>query len=249
MPVHIVRRGDTLYGIARSHGIRYWPNVYFAAGNNRFRASHLDPNRIAPGDRVFVPPRHAIEPMERHPKIVHGDVPLFTQRAETCWRATGKMLYCRENSGPSAEADYDRLIGERYRTMAAGLPHTDWRSFYVGRLHMEEETIASPNDLHHIIASHGPAIVAVGADSSAHSMVMAGYDLFQGRWFVLDPAAGEQLTFEGDVITAGGGPSSSSSRPTRLTDYRTGPATLENMGRWLWILDTTVHQLVYYYRA
>lgn len=249
MSVHIVQRGDTLYGIARRNGIRYWPNVYFATENNGFRRSHPNPDRIAPGDRIFVPPRSAVEPMERHPKIVHGDVPLFTQRAETCWRATGKMLYCRRNRGRDAEAEYNRLIGERYRTMAEGLQHTEWRSFYVGRLHMEEATIASPNDLHRIIASHGPAIVAIGDDASAHSMVMAGYDLFQGRWFVLDPAAGERLTFEGDVITAGGGASSSSSGPTRLTDYSTGPATLENMGRWLWILDTSVHQLVYYYRA
>ena len=30
MPGYVVQRGDTLWRIARNHGIRYRPNVYFA---------------------------------------------------------------------------------------------------------------------------------------------------------------------------------------------------------------------------
>ena len=117
---------------------------------------------------------------------------------------------------------------------------------------MTETRIASPNDLHYLIATSGPVIVAVGEGASAHSMVIAGYNLYQGRWFVLDPAAGEQLDFEALEVTADSGSGSSSPPPrpsggARLTGYRTGPATWTNMGRWLWILDTTVHALVYHY--
>ena len=86
MPEYIVQRGDTLWGIARNHDIRYWPNVYFATQNNAFRQTHSDPDLIYPGDRIFIPQRSAIAPMERHPVMVHRDIPLFTQSAETRFR-------------------------------------------------------------------------------------------------------------------------------------------------------------------
>lgn len=245
MAEYTVQRGDTLYGIARSHGIRYWPNVYFATQNNAFRQSHPNPDRIYPGDRVFIPSATSIAPMERRPLLVHRDVPLFTQSAETCWRATGKMLYCRRHPVATNEADFDRIIGEEYRELASGLQSSRWRDFYGSRLGMTEATIASPNDLHYLIGRYGPVIAAVGDGQSAHSMVMPGYDLFRGRWFLLDPAAGEQLDFAPMVVTAGS--SSAASGGDRLTGYRTAPATWANMGRWLWILDTTVHQKVYHY--
>lgn len=248
MAEHVVVHGDTLWGIARQHGIRYWPNIYFATENNEFRESHPNPDLIYPGDRVEIPPATAIEPMERHPMLVHRRIPLFTQSAETCWRATGKMLYMRRHQTATAEASFDAAIGQEYRTMETGLASSRWMDFYGTRLGMQEARIQSPGELHALIARHGPVIVAIGDGPSAHSMVMAGYDLYQGRWFVLDPAAGESMTFEPLEITAGAGAASSTvTSPARLTDFHTGPATWENMGRWLWIMDTTVHAQVYYY--
>jgi hypothetical protein len=248
MAEHVVRTGDTLYGIARSHHIRYWPNLYFATENNEFRETHSNPDLIFPGDRVGIPTRESVAPMEAHPVKVWRDIPLFTQSAETCWRATGKMLYLRQNRA-SNEGMYNQRIGSHYERLETGLPSASWSDFYHARLGMTETVIASPNDLHRAIAQHGPVIVAVGDSTSAHSMVMAGYDLFQGRWFVLDPAAGEEMTFEAETVVVGGGSSSdsSSSGAARLTDFHTGPATWANMGRWLWILDTTVHERIFHY--
>ena len=253
MTVHIVRAGETLYGIARGRGIRYWPNLYFAPENNEFRDTHPDPSRIFPNDRIGIPPSASIRPMERRPKLRFTNVPLFTQASETCWRATGKMLYCRRHRGPRAEAEFNRAIGETYRNQTTGLDHEFWPDFYVRCLGMRQATISSPGELHAIIATHGPAIVAIGTSASAHSMVMSEYDLFLGKWFVLDPAAGEELSFEEDVITVASpgaatpAPAAGAEDPARLTGYTTGPATLENMGRWLWILDKTVNKLVFYY--
>jgi hypothetical protein len=248
MSEHIVRSGETLYGIARNHHIQYWPNLYFAPENNAFRARHVDPNLIFPGDRIRIPPLPSIAPMERRPYLVHHDVPLFTQSADTCWRATGNMLYNRRNHTTGSTA-YNQAIGAEFLNLEAGLRTERWNAFYVGRLGMTEARISSPGELHALIAQHGPVIVAIG-DESAHSMVMAGYDLLQGRWFVLDPAAGESMTFEDDVVTVGAGASGGTepSGPARLRSFSTAPATWENMGRWLWIFDTTVNQLVYYYR-
>ena len=115
---------------------------------------------------------------------------------------------------------------------------------------MKEATIKSQGDLHYIIAKHGPAIVAVGEGSSFHSMVMAGYDLFLGKWLFLNPSAGEKLYFAPEEIVAGSSSSSNSARdqqPATLTNYQTGPATWQNMHIWRWIFDTSIHPKVYYY--
>ncbi len=247
MAEHVVRKGDTLSGIAHSHHIRYWPNIYFATENNEFRQTHRNPDLIFPGDRVGIPSRESIAPMEAHPLKVWRDIPLFTQSEETCWRATGKMLFLRHNRA-STEAVYNQRIGTHYERLEAGLPAASWTDLYHGRLGMTETVIASPNDLHRAIALHGPVIVAVGDSTSAHSMVMVGYNLFQGQWFVLDPAAGEVMTFEAETVVVGGSGSGTSSTGTaQLTDFHTGPATWANMSRSLWILDTTVNERIFHY--
>jgi hypothetical protein len=186
--------------------------------------------------------------MERHPMLVHHDVPLFTQSSETCWRATGKMLYLRRFPR-SNEAEFNTRIGTRFSSLEIGLASAYWSDFYTRALGMTETIIAGPNDLHRIIGTRGPVIAAIGDGESAHSMVAAGYDILRGRWLVLDPAAGEELTFADDVVVVGGStpaPSSSSSAAT-LTGFRTGPATWESMSRWLWIFDTSIHQRIFHY--
>jgi LysM domain/Papain-like cysteine protease AvrRpt2 len=244
---YVVKKEDTLWKIARDHKIRYWPNILFAAGNNTL----TNPDRIHPGDRIFIPSPSSIAPMEKHPVVMHKNVPLFTQAYNLCWKATGKMLYCRRNPTETAEADFERLVGEEFRTMTKGLLPSRWHEFYCTKLGMRQSTIASQNDLHYIIASYGPAIVAIGKGPQKHSVVMAGYDLNNGRWFIIDPAGREQIDFlEGDEIIVG--KSSSKHEPTdqekeSKISYKTGKATIANMGRWLWILDTEIASSVFYY--
>ncbi|MCP4433601.1 MAG: hypothetical protein GY806_21695 [Gammaproteobacteria bacterium] len=119
---------------------------------------------------------------------------------------------------------------------------------------MTESTITGPNDLHRLIATRGPVIAALGTGESAHSMVIAGYDILRGRWLVLDPAAGETLSFAAEEIIVGGsGDSGASSASTgasseaRLESYSTAPATWENLSRWLWIFQHTINARVYHY--
>jgi hypothetical protein len=248
MTEYTVVRGDTLSGIARHHGIRYWQNIYLAAGNEAFRNQRPDPNRIFPGDHILIPDRTSVLPMERQPSLVHRDIPLFTQSAETCWRATGRMLYRRKYPRGRA-GHFDTLIGDRYRTLERGLASEFLGDFYVRVLGMTETIIASPNDLHRLLATRGPVVAAIGDGNSAHSMVVAGYDILRGRWLVLDPAAGEVMTFAGEEIIVSGNtrPATTNSGEARLDEYHTGPATWENMARWLWIFGTTIHQRVFHY--
>lgn len=248
MTEYIIVRGDTLSGIAQRHGIRYWQNIYLAAGNAAFCDQRPDPNRISPGDHIHIPDRASILPMERQPSLVHPDIPLFTQSAETCWQATGRMLY-RRKYPLGREGHFDTLIGDRYRTLERGLASEFWGDFYVRVLGMTETIIADPNDLHRLLATRGPVIAAIGDGNSAHSMVVAGYDILRGRWLVLDPAAGEVMTFADEKIIVGGSGNRATANPgaARLDEYHTGPATWENMSRWLWIFDTTIHQRVFHY--
>jgi hypothetical protein len=251
MSEYIVITGDNLSRIAARHGIRYWQNIYLATENEAFRNLRTNPDLIFPGDRIHIPERETIRPMEQHPRLVHRNIPLFTQSAETCWRATGKMLYLRQFP-TSTETRFNERIGERYRLLERGLVSENWSDFYTRALGMTESTITGPNDLHRLIATRGPVIAALGTGRSAHSMVIAGYDILRGRWLVLDPAAGESLNFAADVIVVGGrrGASSSStetSAEARLDSYSTGPATWENVSRWLWIFEHTINARVYHY--
>ncbi len=247
MSEYVVVWGDNLSRIAARLGIRYWQNIYLATENASFRGARPNPDVIRPGDRIHIPDRDSIRAMERHPTLVLRDVPLFTQSSETCWRATGKMLYLRRFPR-SNEAEFNTRIGSRFASLETGLASAYWSDFYTRALGMTETIIAGPNDLHRTIGTRGPVIAAIGSGESAHSMVVVGYDIFRGRWLVLDPAAGEELTFADDVVVgeSSSSPASSSSGAT-LTDFRTGPATWENMSRWLWIFDTSIHQRIFHY--
>src|SRR5262245_35413105 len=135
MSEYTVRAGDNLTRIASRHGIHHWQNIYLSEANTAFRDLRTDPNLIFPGDVIEIPERESIAPMERQPQLVHRNVPLFTQSAETCWRATGKMLFLRQFPTSTA-ARFDELIGERYRTRETGLPSESWSDFYVRALGM-----------------------------------------------------------------------------------------------------------------
>ncbi len=248
MREYVVVSGDNLSRIAVRHGIRYWQNIYLATENAAFREARTNPDLIQPGERIQIPDLDSIRPMERQPTLVHRDVPLFTQSSETCWRATGKMLYLRRFPR-SNEVEFNTRIGARFQSLEAGLASANWSDFYTRALGMTETIITGPNDLHRAIATRGPVIAAIGSGDSAHSMVAAGYDILLGRWLVLDPAAGEELTFADEEIVVGRSApaASSSASAATLTGFRTGPATWENMSRWLWILDTSIHQRIFHY--
>jgi hypothetical protein len=161
------------------------------------------------------------------------------------------MLFLRQFPA-STEARFNERIGDRYRLLETGLVSENWTDFYTRALGMTESIITGPNDLHRLIATRGPVIAALGTGESAHSMAIAGYDIFRGRWLVPDPAAGETLNFAADEIIVGGrsGASSASTETTseaRLNSYSTGPATWENLTRWLWILNHTINARVYHY--
>lgn len=248
MSEYRVVSGDTLSRIARRHGIRYWQNIYLATENREFRQLRTNPDLIHPGDRIQIPNLAHIRPMEQHPTLVHRNTPLVTQSAETCWRATGQMLFLRQFPSSSI-VEFNRRIGSRYRTQESGLAYEFWSDFYTRTLGMSETTITGPNDLHHVIATRGPVVAMVGSGDSAHAMIVAGYDILRGRWLMLDPAAGEELSFAAEEIIVGGSQPAlrDSSDSATLEGYRTGPATWENMARWLWIFDTTLNSRIFHY--
>jgi hypothetical protein len=237
--------GDTLSRIAARHGIRYWQNMYLATENTDFRRRRPHPDLIFPGDVIHIPSADSIRPMERQPVQVFRNVPLFMQSSETCWRATAKMLFLRQFSG-ATDAKFDERIGDRYLSLEAGLTAGYWTDFYVHRLGMSETVIGSPNDLHRTIAERGPVIAAIGGQS-AHSMVVAGYDVVRRRWLVLDPAAGEELTFDQGMTVVAGTTAAAAGPAAELARYTTGPATWENMSRWLSIGDTVVLSRIFHY--
>lgn len=245
MSEYIVVAGDNLSRIASRHGIRYWQNIYLATENEAFRNIRTNPDLIFPGDQIHIPERELIQPMEQQPTMIHRNVPLFTQSAETCWRATGRMLFMRQFPASTAEV-FNQRIGERYRLQESGLVAENWSDFYTRTLGMTETIITGPNDLHRIIATRGPAIVALGSGTSAHSMVMAGYDIRRGRWLVLDPAAGETLSFAAVEITAGRAASPTNTE-AQLESYSTASATWENLSRWLWIFEHSIDARIYHY--
>jgi hypothetical protein len=54
---YVVRKGDTLSGIARSHGFSDWKYVWNHKLNEAFRKSHKSPDLIFPGDKLIIPPK------------------------------------------------------------------------------------------------------------------------------------------------------------------------------------------------
>jgi len=246
---YTVTRGDTLYGIARQHGFRYWPNLYFAEENNEFRNRRPNPNRIQPGDVVEIPSRNqVIAALESRPTFRHTGIPLFPQAtAATCWRAAAKMLFLWRH-GRRAEAEFNRRIGARYRNMTTGLPSTRWIDFYCAKLGMAGTRITCENLMHYIIAIRSPAVVSSFSTNpnSGHAMLMAGYNLFRLQCYVLNPFAGARYDFDEVRVTAsptGGGTASGGESAT----YTPGAATESTMGYWIDISDASFRSEVFHY--
>lgn len=53
---YTIRKSDTLGGIAKKHGLKSWKVIYEAPENKKFKKDNPDPNKIKPGDKIFVPP-------------------------------------------------------------------------------------------------------------------------------------------------------------------------------------------------
>jgi hypothetical protein len=53
---HTVRTGETLSAIAKQFNVSSWKLIYYAKVNDDLRRRRDDPNRIAVGDRVVIPP-------------------------------------------------------------------------------------------------------------------------------------------------------------------------------------------------
>ena len=55
MAIHTVKRGETLSGIARQHGLKSWQEIYNHPSNAGFRTKRPNPNLIHPGDQINIP--------------------------------------------------------------------------------------------------------------------------------------------------------------------------------------------------
>ncbi|HTS29977.1 MAG TPA: LysM peptidoglycan-binding domain-containing protein [Bryobacteraceae bacterium] len=52
---YVVKKGDTLSGIAQKTGYKSWRDIYFSADNQAFRTKRPNPNLILPGDTLVLP--------------------------------------------------------------------------------------------------------------------------------------------------------------------------------------------------
>lgn len=55
-PNYTIKKGDSLSAIAKKHGLKSWKQIYDAPENKTFKKDNPDPNKINPGDKIFVPP-------------------------------------------------------------------------------------------------------------------------------------------------------------------------------------------------
>jgi hypothetical protein len=55
MSSYSVQPGDTFTGIASKHRIKHWQDIFFARENAQLRQRIQRPERIRPGDQVFIP--------------------------------------------------------------------------------------------------------------------------------------------------------------------------------------------------
>ena len=245
-----VQSGDSLWKIARDNGICYWRNLYYAGKNASFRTKRPDPNKIFPGDQVYVPTLKEVEPMEKKPSHKYAQVPLYTQsKLETCWRAAGKMVYAWRFP-VAAERTFNTRIGKKYQTQETFLRGAEFSVFYKQKLHMQTANIGKThwfhfNALHVTLALEGPVIMAmdVPKDPVDHAVVVIGYNLLQGVWYYIDPFVFVQkIEFSPlDVMNPSTAPQ------TATESLVPGAATPANMVRTVAIADGKLRGIAAWY--
>jgi LysM repeat protein len=56
MPVHVIKKGETLIKIAKQYGIKDWrKGLYEHKDNQAFRKKNPDPETIPPGEKLVIP--------------------------------------------------------------------------------------------------------------------------------------------------------------------------------------------------
>jgi len=60
MPLHVVKPGECLSGIAHQYGFGDWQAIYSHEKNEELRSKRPNPNLLFPGDVVFIPERQGL---------------------------------------------------------------------------------------------------------------------------------------------------------------------------------------------
>jgi len=58
---YIIKKGDTLSGLAKKYNLSGWEKIYNHPKNSEFREKRPDPNKIYPGDIVYIPANNIYE--------------------------------------------------------------------------------------------------------------------------------------------------------------------------------------------
>lgn len=115
MPRYTVKPDDTLARIASSHGM-HWRELYFHPRNEALREERPDPDRIRPGDRLWVP-----RPSEGEARKVLVDPPVYGKGVDTVSpRVLQKRYECvpyKVRTGDTLENIAER-IGETWESIA-----------------------------------------------------------------------------------------------------------------------------------
>jgi len=83
---YTVKKGDSMWAIARMHGMKSWQELYGDNDNAALRLDRPDANRIWPGDVVMIPEVNVNY-------LVPGAVPIIRQKtSQVCWATVYTMM-------------------------------------------------------------------------------------------------------------------------------------------------------------
>ncbi|MEM6618815.1 MAG: LysM peptidoglycan-binding domain-containing protein [Pseudomonadota bacterium] len=119
---HTVKKGDTLSGLAKKNGLKSYKDIYNAPENAKFRKLRKDPNKIEPGDKVFIPPSPTTTPCEfkkEMPRMtinVMGKKKLIfvQQRWQYNWLTGGKVSKWTANEKKNYHNNIDKAIWAKW---------------------------------------------------------------------------------------------------------------------------------------